>query len=257
MPPSRDPRVLLREPPVVADDLDRGAREIWWFSSQRDELVHRRRDARRPLAERIGELAVRLELHGLDADREVGEPLAHERVLGRRAAASLCACGEAQQIVRSCCCVRVVDASMLRSWNSVAFATVQPSCSSPTRFARGTSHVLEEHLVEAGVARHLHQRAHGDAGRLHVDQEVRDAAVLRRLGIGAHEAEHPVGVLRARRPDLLPVDDELVAVELGARPERRQVGARARLGVALTPDLLGGRGSSAGSAASARRCRAR
>ena len=27
---------------------------------------------------------------------------------------------------------------MLRSWNSVAFATVQPSCSWPTRFARGT-----------------------------------------------------------------------------------------------------------------------
>ena len=60
------------------------------------------------------------------------------------------------------------------------------------------------------------------------------------LGIGAHEAEHPVGELRVRRPHLLAVDDELVADELGARLERRQVGAGARLGVALAPDLVGG-----------------
>jgi len=32
------------------------------------------------------------------------------------------------------------------------------------------AHVLEEDLVEAGVARHLHERAHADAGRPHVDQ---------------------------------------------------------------------------------------
>src|SRR6266481_3781582 len=70
--------------------------------------------------------------------------------------------------------------------------------------------VLEEHLVEAGIAGHLHERAHGDAGTLHVDQEIGDAAVLRRVGIGTHEAEDPVRELRVRRPDLLPVDDELV-----------------------------------------------
>ena len=239
MPSSRDARVLLREPAVVAQDLERGARESV-VQLARDQLVHRRVDARRPLAERVGELAERVELHRLDArsrDRRAAGGRADPRWPGGRCA---CACARGAAGCRTAAACAWSTPSMLRSWNSVAFATVQPSFSSPTRFSRGTLHVLEEDLVEAGVAGHLHERAHGDAGRLHVDQDVRDAAVLRRLGIGAHQAEHPVGVLRARGPDLLAVDDELVADELGAGAQRRQVGAGARLGVALAPDLVGG-----------------
>jgi hypothetical protein len=101
------------------------------------------------------------------------------------------------------------------------------------------SHVLEEHLVEAFVARHLHQRPDGDPGRLHVDQNVGDAVVLRRAWVGTGEAKHPIGELRVRSPNLLAVDNEKVADQLRARLERRQIGAGSRLGVALTPDVLG------------------
>ena len=55
----------------------------------------------------------------------------------------------------------------------------------------GHEHLVEEHLVELGVARDLHERPHLDAGRLHVDDEVGDALVLRRVGVGAGEADPP------------------------------------------------------------------
>ena len=66
-------------------------------------------------------------------------------------------------------------------------------------------------------------------GRLHVHQEVGDAAVLGRVRVGAGEHEHPVGVVRAGGPDLLAVDDVVVAVADGAGLERGEVGAGARL----------------------------
>ena len=77
------------------------------------------------------------------------------------------------------------------------------------------------------------------------------------VGIGAHEAQAPVGVLRARRPHLLAVDDELVAVELGAGREAREVAARAGLAHAEAPRDLGPQRRQRGSAPSARRCRSR
>ena len=43
----------------------------------------------------------------------------------------------------------------------------------------GDAHVVEEHLVELGVAGDLHERPHLDARRVHVDDEVREPAVLR------------------------------------------------------------------------------
>ena len=58
---------------------------------------------------------------------------------------------------------------------------------------------------------------------------------LRRFGIGAREHVDPVGVVRARGPDLLPVDHEVVAVAHGARLQTGQVRAVARLGEALRP----------------------
>ena len=60
------------------------------------------------------------------------------------------------------------------------------------------------------------------------------------LGVGARDEHAPLGVLRARGPHLLAVDDPLVAVLDRARLERRQVGAGLGLGEALAPDLVGG-----------------
>ena len=126
----------------------------------------------------------------------------------------------------------------LRSYMSVVMASYQPSLTVPTRFAFGHRHVHEEDLVEVPVAVHQDERAHRDARRLHVDQEVADAAVLGRGGIGAHEQEDPVGELGARGPHLLAVDDEVVAAVLGAgataprdpsrRRARRSPGTRCR-----------------------------
>ena len=76
-------------------------------------------------------------------------------------------------------------------------------------------------------------------GDLHVDQQERDALLLlRRVRIGAHQAEDPVGVLAERVPGLLAVDDVVVALAFGARLERREVGARARLRIALAPPVF-------------------
>ena len=105
------------------------------------------------------------------------------------------------------------------------------------------AHVLEEHLVEVLVAADLLERPHGDAGAVHVDEQEGDALVLRRVGIGAHQQHAPVGVAREAGPHLLAVDDEVVAVEHGARLQRRQIGAGVGLGESLTPDLVGRRGS--------------
>ena len=84
--------------------------------------------------------------------------------------------------------------------------------------------------------------------RAHVDQEHREpAGALRHLLArrGAREQQHQVGMLGARGPDLLAVDDVVVAVahRRGAQAER--VGAGGRLGDAerLQPQFaLGDRG---------------
>ena len=64
-------------------------------------------------------------------------------------------------------------------------------------------HLVEEDLVEVRVAGDLTQRADVDAGRVHVDDERRDAVVLRRGGVAAEQAETEVAVVRTAGPDLL------------------------------------------------------
>src|SRR5262249_53395979 len=49
----------------------------------------------------------------------------------------------------------------------------------------------------------------------------------------------PVGDGTARRPDLLAVDDVMIAGVLGARLQTREIGPRVRLRVQLAPDLFG------------------
>ena len=68
------------------------------------------------------------------------------------------------------------------------------------------------------------------------------------VGVGAGEHEDPVGEVAGRRPDLLAVDDPLVAVEHGPAAEVAEVGAGVGLGVALAPEVLAGSGCGAGSA---------
>ncbi len=125
---------------------------------------------------------------------------------------------------------------LLRSCLSVVRETSQPSPRLPTIQSFGVLHVVQEDLVELRGAGHLLERPHVDAGLLHVDQQVGDAGVLLGLGLGAHEAEHVVRLLRRAGPDLLTVDDPLVADQLASRLEAREIAARAGLAVPLTPD---------------------
>ena len=69
----------------------------------------------------------------------------------------------------------------------------------------GDQHVVEEHLAEVPLAGRLSDRSDVDARCRHVQQEVRDAVSLRRVGVGAGEQQAPVGVCGAARPDLLAV----------------------------------------------------
>src|SRR5690348_2942004 len=99
--------------------------------------------------------------------------------------------------------------------------------------------VVEEHLVDFAPAIHGHDGADGDARRLHVDEQEGDALLLLLgAGIGAHQVEDPIGEMRRGRPDLLAVDDVVVAIAYRLGPERGEVGTGARLGEALAPDML-------------------
>ncbi len=64
--------------------------------------------------------------------------------------------------------------------------------------------------------------------------------MLRLVGIGAHQQKAPVGEMRARGPHLLAVDEEMVALVDGAGAQTGEIGAGARLGIALAPDLVAG-----------------
>ena len=102
---------------------------------------------------------------------------------------------------------------------------------------RGDPHVVEEDLVEGRFVIHLLDRPDGDAGRLHVEHEVRDPPMRLRVRVGASEQDAVAGELRQRGPDLLAVEHVLVAVAHRARRERREVAAGFRLAEQLAPDL--------------------
>ena len=65
--------------------------------------------------------------------------------------------------------------------------------------------------------------------------------MLRHIGIGAGEKDAVVGIMRARGPDLLAVDDPVVAFSLRARAQARDIRAARGFGKQLAPDLFAGR----------------
>ena len=89
-------------------------------------------------------------------------------------------------------------------------------------------------------AGHLLDRPVGDAGVREVDQHVGEPRVLLRAQVGPAQQEHPVGAGRARRPDLLAGDDDLVAADDALGLHGGQVGAVVGLGEALAVHVLAG-----------------
>ncbi len=97
---------------------------------------------------------------------------------------------------------------------------------------------MKEDFVELAFARHLLQRADLHAWAVHVDEHVRQTFMLGSIGVRAHHAKAPVGVMAEARPCLLAVDDEMIAVEHGFGSQRREVRTCIRLGIALAPYLI-------------------
>ena len=91
---------------------------------------------------------------------------------------------------------------------------------SPDDVLVGDPRVLDEQLVELRLAGDLAQRAHLHGVLLHVHEEVGEALVLGRIGIGARHQHAPLRILGAARPHLLASDHPLVAALDGARLER-------------------------------------
>src|SRR3546814_1819714 len=77
-----------------------------------------------------------------------------------------------------------------------------------------------------------------DAGRRHIDQKEGDALLRLRRGVGAHERENPVGVLRESRPGLVAVHDIMVAVAHRSRADIGEVRPGPRLRIALAPPVV-------------------
>ena len=75
-------------------------------------------------------------------------------------------------------------------------------------------------------------------GLVDLHDEHGQAAVLGDVPVGAGQAHGVVGVVRRRAPDLRAVQDEDVAVAVGAGEAAGQVGAAAGLGEELHPQLL-------------------
>ena len=99
-----------------------------------------------------------------------------------------------------------------RSFMSVVSETRQPSPGVAEALGVRDAGVGEVDLVELGLAGHLAQRPSLDARCVHVDDEGREARVLGHVGIGPHDEQAPARHVGERRPDLLAVDDPLVAV---------------------------------------------
>ena len=97
---------------------------------------------------------------------------------------------------------------------------------------------LEEDLVELGLAGDLAQRTDLDPVLLHVADEVGEALVLRRVGVGARQEHAPLRLVRIGGPDLLAGDAPAAVLTHRLRLQRGEVGARLRLREPLAPDLL-------------------
>jgi hypothetical protein len=106
----------------------------------------------------------------------------------------------------------------------------------------GHPHVGEEHLVEIALHGHVDQRPDLDARGVHPEQQETDAAVLGGVGLGANQAEDPVGQMRGAGPDLLTIDDPLIAIEHSTGAQAGQIAAGAGFGIPLAPDGVAAQG---------------
>ena len=99
----------------------------------------------------------------------------------------------------------------------------------------GDAHAVEEHLAELVAARHRADLANLDARRVVVDQHHRQARGAATPACRCAAARRSAANRRLRRPDLVPVDDPVVAVAHRLRAQRGEVAPGVGFGEALTP----------------------
>ena len=104
----------------------------------------------------------------------------------------------------------------------------------------GDLDAVEKDLAQVAAAEHR-ETAHLDTGRVDRRDEDRDAAMSRLVGVRANGEVDPVGDPRARRPDLVAVDDPAISPEHGTRRERCEVAPRPGLREALAERELAAR----------------
>ncbi len=167
------------------------------------------------------------------------EPLAHERV-GEHARASRTS-SRRRSIATSCSTCSFQTNVAPRSLASVVLATRHPSCSRADEVLDRDLDVVEEDLVELALPGDLAQRSDLHALGVHRDREHRDALVRRRVGVGPHERDAPVGEARVRRPHLLPGHDGTTSPCCSARVERLgEIAPGVGLAEQLAPDVVAG-----------------
>ena len=117
-------------------------------------------------------------------------------------------------------------------------AILKPMPSGPSRLATGTrqSSKITWRVGWAFQPIFFSFGAEGEAGRVLLDHERRDAA--RAVLAGAHHGDVDVRGAGARDELLDAVEHVVVAVAPRACLQRRRVGARARLGQAIAGDML-------------------
>ena len=112
------------------------------------------------------------------------------------------------------------------------FGQSPPTVLRPDEVIGGDADIIEEHLVEGVLSRHVDQRADLDPRRIHGADEVGDARVLGRPRIGPGQQDAPLGDVGVTGPDLLAVDHPVgvgrVAVTLGPGRQRRPDRTRRR-----------------------------
>ncbi len=163
--------------------------------------------------------------------------LAHAGVLDRRSVFQL-------QLTRQCQQLRHVQAPALSATDRQTFVHQRGERHLPAlpHFADAlrvrNAHIGEEHFVEAGGAARLLDRPHLHAGRLHREMKHRQPLVLGGVRVRAGEQQTVVGELRAGGPDLLAVDDPVIAVAFGAGAQARDIRSTGRFREQLAPDLF-------------------
>ncbi len=106
---------------------------------------------------------------------------------------------------------------------------------------RRHANVFEEHLVEVVPVGDVRDPLDRNARCLHVQDESADALVFRDLLVRPGQEQHLVGNVAVRRPDLLSVDDVVVAVADRLGLHAREVRAGSGLAEALAVPGVAGR----------------